>query len=378
MILRPLEAYVQQRILGVDNTGRPVEWEDLNSASPGRWVWVDLAYSNAADADEVRSVLRALDFDELAIEDAVFDVDLPKFDDFDEHLLVILHSLRAEGHGTFELDCFLTSELLVTVHGEDAPAIEVLRERLQERRDHVPKTSGEVLARLADLIERGLHSVVVAFDERIESLVEQALAADGDLLEDLMAVRAEVASVRRVVGPQREVLAALRNSESTIIGPYARRRFADVFDISVRTASGLDAARSALAETLDAYRGAEARKATDVTKVLTIYAAIMLPLSLIAGFFGMNHPNLPGIDAENGWIAVVGVMLLVAVGSLAVFVAFGWISPPSARRAGASLGRGLVGVVRTPGQIAGTAYQRATPVVRSVRKRSAKQDPPPR
>ncbi len=60
-----------------------------------------------------------------------------------------------------------------------------------------------------------------------------------------------------------------------------------------RTASGLDAARAALSETLDAYRGAEARQATEVTKVLTVYAAVMLPLSLIAGFFGMNHTNLP-------------------------------------------------------------------------------------
>lgn len=358
---------MEQRIIGIGTTNRPARLDTLDAVQQDGWAWLDLTYTSVDDAREVREVLARFDFDALAIEDAVSDTDLPKIDDFDEHLVVVLHTLRVEGHGTFEIDCFLTDDLLVTVHGEEAPAIDVLFERLQERRDHVPRSSSEVLARLADLVGRGLLSVVEAFDERIESLVEQALAADDALLRDLMAVRAEVASVRRVVGPQREVLAELRTTESGIVGPNARRRFADVFDVATRTAAGLDAARSSLAETLDAYRGAEARKATDVTTVLTVYAAIMLPLSLIAGFFGMNHPDLPGIDSENGWIVVVAAMLVVAFGSLAVFAALGWISPPSPRRAGATLGRGLVGVVRTPAQVAGAAYQRATPAGRNSR-----------
>lgn len=76
-----------------------------------------------------------------------------------------------------------------------------------------------------------------------------------------------------------------------MINDAARRRFSDVFDVAIRTGHGLDTARSALSETLDAYRGAEARRATEVNRVLTIYAAIMLPLSLVAGFFGMNIPT---------------------------------------------------------------------------------------
>ena len=78
----------------------------------------------------------------------------------------------------------------------------------------------------------------------------------------------------------------------------------------------LDAARSALAEILDAYRGAEARQATDVTKVLTIYAAIMLPLSLVAGFFGMNFANLPGIGSDWGWVVVTGAMVTAQLTSV--------------------------------------------------------------
>ena len=116
---------------------------------------------------------------------------------------------------------------------------------------------------------------------------------------------------------------------------------------------------------VDAYRGAEAREATDVTKVLTIYAAIMLPLSLIAGFFGMNFANLPGVGSENGWIVVSAVMAVIAVVSLGIFVSLGWMRRPSGRRAGAVLGRGLVEAARAPAQIVGAAYEISTMPLRA-------------
>ena len=103
-----------------------------------------------------------------------------------------------------------------------------------------------------------------------------------------------------------------------------------MFDVAVRGAQELDAARSALAEALDAYRGAEARDATNVTKVLTVYAAVMFPLSLVAGFYGMNFANLPGLNDDRGWVIITAVMLLIAVASLAAFIALGWYS--AARR----------------------------------------------
>jgi len=88
---------------------------------------------------------------------------------------------------------------------------------------------------------------------------------------------------------------------STVMTDAGRRRFPGVFDVASRTAIGLGAARTALAEVLDVCRGAEARQATDITKVLAVYAAVMLPLSLIAGFFAMIFADLP-------WVALGGVV----------------------------------------------------------------------
>jgi hypothetical protein len=151
-----------------------------------------------------------------------------------------------------------------------------------------------------------------------------------------------------------------------LITDAGRRRFSDVFDVAARLAGGLDEARSALAETLDAYRGAEARQATEVTKVLTVYAAIMLPLSLIAGIFGMNFANLPLLDRSWGWIVAGGIMLAVALVSVGVFVSLGWVRRPSGRRTGRVLGRGLVEATLAPVQIVGAVVEMSSMPIRAT------------
>jgi magnesium transporter len=186
------------------------------------------------------------------------------------------------------------------------------------------------------------------------------------LLEDLTAVRTDLTGVRRVVHPLREALDVLRHSNSTLITDAGRRRFSDVFDVASRLTDGLDEARAALAETLDAYRGAEARQATEVSKVLTVYAAIMLPLSLIAGFFGMNFSNLPWTGKSWGWILVTVIMVVVSLVSLGMFISLGWVRRPSGRRAGHAIGRGLLEATKTPVHIVGAVFEMSAMPIRAT------------
>ena len=113
-------------------------------------------------------------------------------------------------------------------------------------------------------------------------------------------------------------------------------------------------------------RGAEARQATEVTKVLTVYAAIMLPLTLIVGFFGMNFVNLPWLERDWGWVAAVSTMAAIALVSLGVFVSLGWIRRPTGRRAGQTLGRGLLEATRTPVQLVGAVVEMSTMPLRAT------------
>ena len=148
----------------------------------------------------------------------------------------------------------------------------------------------------------------------------------------------------------------------------------DAFDVATRAGHGLDAARSALNDTLDAYRGAEARRATDVSRVLTVYAAVMLPLSVIAGFFGMNFDNLPLSDNDRGWVAATVIMGSVAVFSLGMFIAVGWVRRPTARATRHTLGKGLVEAARAPVELVGSLLEvPATPIASRLTRRHSGQ-----
>lgn len=329
------------------------------------WVWVDISVesSDASGLDEIATLLQ---LDALAVRDAVADLDLAKVDDFGHHLLVVLHGLHNDRVETYELDCFLTDRYLVTVHTERSPAVNAFWEQVQTNEHLAASSVDELIGCLADVLTRRLMSVVEAFDRRIDELTSAALDADPDFLVEMTAVRVDLAEVRQVIQPQREALDVLRRSSSPLLSEAGRRRFSDVFDVAMRAAREIDAARSALAETLDAYRGAEAKEATNVTKVLTVYAAIMFPLTLLVGFFGMNFANLPGLQSEWGWVVVSAVMLVITLISVGVFVALGWIRRPSGRRAGATLGRGLVEAAKAPAHVGGAIYEVSTMPLRGI------------
>ena len=335
------------------------------------WIWIDII-ADPDQADSLMLLATHMGFDSMAMRDAIEDQDLPKVDDLDDHLVIVLHGLKDTQIQTYEVDCFVTPRHLVTIHESDSLAIDALWDHMQRSAELASGGPDEVLARLADVLTRRLMSVLEVFDDNIDALVADALAAEATVLGDLMAIRADLSTVRRVVHPQREVLDTLRTTTSPIITAGGRRRFSDVFDRASRAAQGLDAARSALAETLDAYRGAEARKATEVTKVLTVYAAIMLPLSLIAGIFGMNFANLPLLARDDGWIIVAAAMAFITVVSLGMFVAVGWIKRPSGREAGSTLGRGLVEAARTPAQVVGALFEVAKLPIRTTTSLAAK------
>ena len=341
------------------------EVEPTHALPESGWVWIDIG-AGPGDVDELADLAEQLGLDALAVRDTVEDIDLPKVDDFGSFLLVVLHALGDERIETYELDCFLSERRLITIHEQRSPSIDLLWDGVRGRPELASGRPDETLARLADVATRRLVCVLDVFDDRNEELIGLALRADADFLLEITAVRADLAALRRAVHPQREALDVLRHSTSPLVSDAGRRRFSDVFDTALRASQGVDGARAALAETLDAYRGAEARQATEVTKVLTVYAAIMLPLSLVAGFFGMNFIDLPLLASPAGWIIVTAFMALIALVSVGVFISLGWTRRTSGRAAGAILGRGLVEAARAPAQLVGAVFEISTMPMRSV------------
>ncbi len=307
------------------------------------WVWVDV---RDEDTEELTAIGELLGLDPLAVEDATIDTHFPKVDDYGTHVFVVLHGL-SERDGrleTGELDAFVGEPYLVTVHRGESPAIEWAVS------GDVPfaPTPDLMLARIAETSARRFLPLLDAIDDEIDALEERAVAGDGTVVPEIQALRRDAVRVRRTIGPQREVLAALSRAFSPVVGERAQAQFASVYDHHLRVVESLDGARALLAATLDTYRGAVAERMNEVMKVLAVYAAILLPLSVLAGIYGMNFVNMPELQWRFGYFLLLGIMAAVTLGQWVYFARRGFIGAFKFARVPRAVGRGLVRLAQLP------------------------------
>jgi magnesium transporter len=311
----------------------------------GAFVWLDVAERNAEYLDELGE---RFGFDPAAIEDVLDIEQLPKFDDYGDHLFVVLHALGTDEDrlDTNEVDCFLTASLLVTVRAAPVVGLDWLWEAVQAHPHMAEHGSDELFGQLAEAIGRRYIEVIDAIESRVDASADAALSADPDVLAEVQVLRREEATVRRVLRPQRWVIGALRASTAGYFHGQAPKMLTDAYDVHNLVVESLESTRGLLTDTLDTYRGAAAERQAKAANVLTVYAAIMLPLTVITGWYGMNVDNLPGSSSRWGWMVVTGSMALFAVGSWLLFARADMIGRPRIRPR--RLARGLADVARAP------------------------------
>jgi magnesium transporter len=312
------------------------------------WLWVDVCGAEPGVAGELG---RAMGLVDDGIED-IQDIELlPKVEDYGDQLFAILHSLVVVGDriDTVEVDCFLGASFLVTVHSTEVPGIDWLWGAVSSTpvSPDLDYPSG-IFARLAEVIGRRYLELMLAVDKRVEELASAALSADPQVPEAVQLLRRETAVLRRVLRPQRYALGSGILNGSALFGEVDLRRLATALEFHEQLVDGLAEIRATLAEVTDTYRAGVAEQQAEVSKVLTVYAAVLLPLSLVAGFFGMNFIDLPLTGRSNGWIVVTVAMGLMALASWLIFVRRGWMTSPRSVTAARSVGATLVSAARAP------------------------------
>ncbi|MEZ5246671.1 MAG: magnesium transporter CorA family protein [Acidimicrobiales bacterium] len=319
--------------------------EELPPAEAGRLVWVDLV---SEDAGEIGALGEQFSFDPAAVEDILDIEHLPKFDDFDDHLFIVLHALTTDGDrlDTIEVDCFVRSDLLVTVRRGAVPSVDWLW-NVGQRHSHLSEGGGdELFTQLAEVIGRRYLEVIDEFERRIDDLADRALEADPGVLAEIQLLRREEATVRKILRPQRLVLTNLRRSTVPVMSESARRQLTDAYDVHNQVVESLAGARGLLNDALDSYRGASAERQSRATTLLAVYSAILLPLTVITGWYGMNVTTLPGATGGWAWEIIAGAMVLFGILSFAVFVRLGFVRAPRLGRR--RVVRGLADAARAP------------------------------
>ena len=331
-----------------EDVPRSLRQEELAAArSSEGWVWLDVT---GVEENEVAAVGEMFGLDSLSVSDILDVTLLPKIDHHDEYVYVVLHGVDLGEDGrlrTEELDIFIGERYLVTAHRQPMASVDFVASQMATSSRLAACGPAGIAAAIAEAGSRRYLPLLDALDDRIEALEDHAMAADPRTLSESQALRHDVIMLRRTLGPQREVLHQLSSSSSRVIEDSSRA-FRDVYDHYFRLVESLDAARALLGVVLDTYRGAVAERTNEVMKVLTVFSVIMLPLTLIAGIWGMNFADLPGSDARWGFTVLLATMATLGGGLWAYFVRRGFVGGPKLREIPKSVGLGLVHMGAAP------------------------------
>jgi magnesium transporter len=290
-------------------------------------VWVDLA---APTDEENRILADVFHFHPLSIEDARSSIQFPKAEPYPGYLYVVLHGIdTSKGRKAFatrDVDFFIGTTFLVTVHDGVSTSIAHLRE-LCDRHDRL-LAEGPVglFHRIVDTMVDHYRPVMDALEQRIDSLEEEAFTGHSQLARRMVRLRHELAEMRRVLMPQRDVLGRLARREFSAISDEMAYRFRDVYDHVVRLADEAILFQDRVTGILEVSLASISNRLNQVMKVLTVMSTIFMPLTLLSGMWGMNVPlpHFPGGEGAQFWW-VTGIMVAVAFAMLAVFRRNRWM-----------------------------------------------------
>lgn len=277
-------------------------------------IWADVWEPTPDDAAVLRDTFG---FHPLSVEDAMQESHFPKVEAYDTYLYVILHGIdfKQSEHAfvTLDVDFFLGRNYLVTVHDGGRRSIADVADLCG--RSDLPMREGPValmhriVDRMVDHYRPEVDELEAWLDEIEARVLEQKRA---DLTGELLAVKRDIAAMRRVVIPQRDVMARLARREFALIDQEHAYRFRDVYDHLVRLADDANIFQDRVTGILDAHLASVSNQLALVSKVLTGIAVVLGPLTIVTGLFGMNValPVFPGGDAAQFWW-IAGVMAAV-------------------------------------------------------------------
>ncbi|MGZ8729828.1 MAG: magnesium/cobalt transporter CorA [Thermoanaerobaculia bacterium] len=298
-------------------------------------LWVDIR-------EPVQEVIEPLleerfGFHELAAEDTLSATTLPKYDSFSSYDFFIFRTVDvnlSEHHSeTFKIAAFLGSNFLVTVHRRPLRAIDDVHSRVGSDRRLLERGPDFLLYSIVDHMVDAHFPLLEQIEEAVDDLQDSIFESADDLhLDELLHLKRDLNVLRRHTLPQRELLNQISRGDARFVQRQHLIYFRDVYDHMFRISETIDVDRDLMTGTMDAYLSVVANRTNETMKVLTIFSAIMLPLTLIAGVYGMNFEHMPELKWVHGYPLALGLMIGVAVLMLVWFWRKGWITVPRPHR----------------------------------------------
>lgn len=295
---------------------------------PDALIWVDFA-DNAPQAD-VRSLVSCFGLHPLAVNDALRDRHPPKIEVFPGNVFILLKGLGAQSDEfefcTIQLAMFIGRRFLVTRHSGHSPSIDTLRGEVEL--DPALLTGGPdgLALRLCRIMADRYTKKLLTLEPRLEDIEREIVDRPDDaMLAELIGYKTDLRKFRRVLVYHVQVFSALLGNLPAEIGTERVHQVRDVYEQQERASSLASLYYEVSADLIDGHISLASHRLNNIIKVLTIVTTIFVPLSFLAGIYGMNFEYMPELRSRSGYFVLLGIMATVATSLVLIFRRRRWL-----------------------------------------------------
>ena len=300
------------------------EYKDTDSVT-----WINLNGLN--HVTEIEALGAHYDVHPLVLEDIVNIAQRPKIDEYDNYLFVALKMLYYDDNKKIvseQVSFILGKNYVLSFQESEGDVFNEVRDRLRLAKGRVRTLKSDYLLYvLIDAIVDHYFSVIEILGDKIEDFETAIFSGktDGDISQKIQNLKREILRVRRAIFPLREVINRIEKNESKLINPKTITYYRDIYDHIIQVSENIDIYREMIWSLMDMYMTTISNKMNEVMKVLTIMASIFIPLTFIAGIYGMNFEYIPELQYKYSYFILWGVMIVIFVGMIIYFKRRKWL-----------------------------------------------------
>jgi magnesium transporter len=287
--------------------------------------WVDFVGEDPQHCEAI--LLNTFGFHPLAVDDALHETHVPKVDDWEAYLYVVLkdiHFHRGEGDiDSLELDVFIGRNYIVTHHDLPIPTVDSVWNACQRDQRQFRHGADRILYRITDELTTNYMKVVEALDEEIELVEDEVFEKPSpQMVQSIFELKRVTLHLRRIISPLREVLNKLARDDYAVIDDRERIYFRDIYDHLVRLHDISESLRDLVGGVLDTYLSVINNRMNEIMKTLTLITTLFMPISFVAGFFGMNffQPTSANLIPWTSNRAFIVMMLITILTPFSMFL----------------------------------------------------------
>ncbi|MFZ3590250.1 magnesium/cobalt transporter CorA [Bacillus sp. DJP31] len=276
------------------------------------WFWVDF---NCPTEEELDFLNDPLNFHPLAIDDCLHILQRPKLDYYEDYTFFVAQAINPTTFSREEVDIFLGENYIITFHHEPSPEIDAVWERVGHSKNLDKWEPTLVLYHVMDKIVDNYFPLVYQVEDTLDEInVNSRKRSMESLLKKLFEARQDLLSLRHTVSPMRDLTYRMIKSQRLTGIQGKMEYFSDIHDHLLKLVEMLEACRELTADMRDGYISLNSHQTNRVMKVLTVITTIFMPLTFIAGIYGMNFDYMPELKWKYGYFQTLFVMFAVGMG----------------------------------------------------------------